>query len=233
MLVVPLAASRISQAVLDPANLSINSSLTQRLYNYFKDPSNPVLIKISLIAIGVLAILAAGYFLGMTLLPLSIVVILGAAFEVNRLRQEESMADLKREMASLRLRYLLSGQDRFLDDVVEVLDIGDRESPTGDIDFIQLDEVPRPRRGVDKYGRQFYAFHIESNEDDFPQVIVLFQKYTTGDVWHISGPPDFARGVLNEGARDQIVQLIFDHNHPRYHLPGEPMQDIQYVPDFD
>ncbi|MBX7067124.1 MAG: hypothetical protein K1X28_07825 [Parachlamydiales bacterium] len=206
---------RINPVVLDPANRTENSSLMQRIYTYFKDESNPILIKISLAALGALTALAAGVALGNILLTfsaISVVVILGTALEANRLKEET----LARQISALQLRHMMSGQDRFLNRNLPELDIGDRESPTGDI-IIQAEEVPAPKRGTDKYGRQFYAFQVESIEGN-RHVVVLFQKYTTGDVWHVSGPEDFVQGPLNDAAKDQIAHALFERDHPRYNI---------------
>lgn len=213
------AAPRISPAVLEPTTQTANTM--QRVYDYFKDQNNPILIKIGLAALSVIAAIAAGYALGnvvLTLSGISAVVILGTVLETNRLEQQA----LKKQIASLEVTHLMSGQNRFLDERLLIIDIGERESESGDIDFLRPDEVQNPKRGTDKYGRQFYAFLIESNEDDARHVVVLFQKYTTGDVWHISGPEDFAQGPLNEAAKEQIEHLLFVQDHPRYHLVNQP-----------
>lgn len=226
-MVAPVAAApRINPAVLETSVQSAN--MMQRMYDYFKDEENPILLKISLAALSVIAAIAAGYALGnvvLTLSGISVVVILGTVLETSRLQQEE----LKRQIASLQTTHLMSGQNRFIDERCPIIDIGDRESPSGDIDFLQPDEVRSPKRGTDKYGRKFFAFQIESNEVDATHVVTLFQKYTTGDVWHISGPQDFAQGPLNDAAREQVELLLFGNDHPRYHLVNQPdLPDPQF-----
>lgn len=172
-----------------------------------ENPDMPTAKKVLFVAAVSFAVLATGYFVG--LLGAGV----AACFLGIVVGSVRVIRDLKKENASLKIDVMMGSAPARIDEF-PTLDLGERESETGEINFIRSDEAQGPRKGVDKYGRRFYAFTVE-RRGNAPltnpppsHVVVVYQKYLSGDVWAVSGPEGLAVGELTWEGRDKITKIL-------------------------
>lgn len=216
MTLASLNGMNIPSAVLDPG------ARTQSFWRYFNDENSPFLTKITSIALAALVTFAVGYAIGSTLLTLSLISSVGILSTIC-LNQEKTILILKRQISSVQALDLFT-LVRF-----QPLDLGNRESITGDIDFIAANELGTPKWGFDKYGRQFYAMQLVDDIHATSHVLTIYQKYITGDTWYVCGPDGFGRGPLTQEIKNKVIQ-IFQYLDPDYSLVGS--NDLSDLSDF-
>lgn len=212
-----ITATTPNTNVIAPIPQNSNTSLIRNAYEYFQNPENSSLLKICSAALAALATLAIGFSLGSVLLFTSMmtsVVVLTAGMESERVADQATIQAQKREIAHLQVAGLIGGELTINATFAE-LNLGDRESATGAIDFLQLDEVRDLRNGVDKYGRHFYAIPLEKRSDRSRHLIVFYEKYVSGDTWEVVGPPDLLQGPITDEGKAIIGPLV-NGVHPAY-----------------
>lgn len=218
-----ITATTPNANVIAPLPQNSNTSLIRNAYEYFQKPENSSLLKICSAALAAFATLTAGYLLGNVLLITSMVttvVVLAAGMESERIADQATIQAQKREIAHLEVVGLMGGKEA-VNDNFEELDLGDRESATGALDFLELNEVTVPKRGIDKYGRHFYAFSLEKRSDHSRHLLVFYEKYTSGVDWEAIGPQDLLQGALTSEGRATISSL-FNHANVMYRSNANP-----------
>lgn len=186
----------VNQNIVEPLNFRNVWSLQA-----LESPYVSMATKIAIVATLVLSILAAALSMGL------IAATIAASFFGVVIGSTRVLQDLKRENASLKVDLMMSFAPVRLTQFL-TLDLGDRESETGEINFIQINEVQAPKKGVDKYGRQFYAFTVERRRDLSPHVLVIYQKYPSSDVWAVSGPEGIKTEELTAEGRYKIGCIL-------------------------
>jgi hypothetical protein len=207
-----ITAAAPNPHVIAPRLLNPDSSgplsWIRTVYNLFQD-DNPLIVKVVTAAAAAFATLGVGYLLGSTFLFTSMmatIVVLAGYMESKDIQNEATIQAQKREIANFEAFDLLLGQ-HVIDMAFQVLDLGDRESATGAIDFLQPNEVRTPKRGVDKYGRRFFALPLRKISDLSRHLLVLHEKHVSGDAWEVVAPQDLFRGTLTPEGRARLAYL--------------------------
>lgn len=202
-----------------------------RIVQWFRDETVPVLQKIGMAALGVLATLAFGFIIGKKLLVCTVVTVitlLWAKRESSELDRKEARAaeevraaarTLEEQNASLaRMKELFGGAAAF--EALPNLDLGGRMGDTGYIDFLHPADLAHPiMKGNDKFGRPFFAMKVHPRDDLAVEgVFVGFQRFTEGGRWDYKG--------VNQQWEDAAVRMeeirqIRTGQHPNFVLAAD------------
>lgn len=208
--------------VREPVLQNSSSALIRNTFEYYYNPDNSSLLKICSAVLIAFATLTAGYLFGQTLLMCSVVasmVVLVTSMETERVQNEETIQAQEREIAYLEVLGMLGGVLNMAE-MFEELDLGDREFATGAID-LQLNEVSTLTRGEDKYGRRFFALPLERRGDGTRHLIVLYEKYISGNIWSVIGPQDLIQDPLTDEGKVALGLLIVGE-HESYRCNNHP-----------
>ena len=228
------------------------SNCMQSAVQWFRKGQTPLILKIGAVALPVIATVGIGVLVGHPLLVSAIVLIpltICALVALYQLVDKEDNARRAARWAAIEaaevveraaqaqealrnIQEAVGGEEAF--NRLPVLNLGNRNGPTGYLDFLQPNELTQPvMRGIDAAGRPFISLRLRSNTPPHSPlesqvfVITFFQRYRTGGLWTWGswGSGEFIvnrNQVFGNTVRPQdlatIHQIVVERNHPQLSL---------------